>query len=513
MNRRLVLVLAVAGLAAVLGATSAADRALVPAAHAQDKVDYAAEWDKQWERAFADAAKEYEKLYKFCMDEQLESTAVWVRRRVLKWRPEDQEVRKFLGYIKQPDGVYTLNDDRKEQLRQLIDVNDPKATKLGAKELAAQKKIRESFKSLAKKAIENGTKNEPAKAAEWKEKETRAWNKVLDVDSANEEAHKALGHPKFDGKYCTPFALDFLKARAERKKGGVARAQAEHPVQAGGTDGILKAAGIQGGSGTGKHFRIESAHGPDVAVRVAKWAERALEDFVVIHGIDPKFKEAVAGHKYDIVKEKAEMERVLTSAGWDDKKIKKYLEHFSGMGIGAGEFAMHNSGSADADDMVMHNVGHVCTGALSQMAAAELGGGGGGIEDWLPEALAYDITRRLTGTTLTTCGAFGKYGNHLTPKPNGDIWMEAARDQVDIDDDVPLRTLWKKKMDEQQIRGPETVKGYAFIQFIYESDPEKARDFVRRALAQGTPKAVEDVYQISMDELDAKYREWILKTW
>lgn len=495
----------------------------------QQPVDLAADWAKQESRAMDDAAKEYEKLFKWCVDKALENTGNMVRRKVLRYQPGNEEVRKYFGYMRTPDGHYVINDNRREQLRETVDIEDPKATDFAKKVAATDKKVVGFFKGLAQKAKKNASEpTEAANAAAWKEREVRSWNRVLEVDKGNEEAHKSLGHPKYEGRYVSPFALEFLKVRAERKASGLKIAQSTPSVKAVEPDGLFKAATLTGGGADSAHIKINTTYGKDVAMRLAQWAERALEDFCTMYAVTPEAKTRLPINRFDVVKDKSEHEKLLRSAGWDEPKIKKYMEHFSGMSAQSGEFSTHNSGQADADDMVMHQTGHAIVAVARGLAVQEHGSPNDDLEDWLRESISYDITRRLTGTTFTTCGAFGKYGNNATPRPNQDIWIELARMQVEIDDDVPLSRLWKLKIDNQEIRGPETVKGYAFVQYLFEHDAEKARKFVQVALAQGTPAAAAAVFgdlagasgtattdgtNPLLDALDAKYREWILKSW
>lgn len=483
----------------------------VAPAFAQDKPDLMAEWQNGWKTAHKNAAAEWNKIFKFCQDKSLEDTGNLTRRRVFKWEPENEEVRKYFGYTKQADGKWVQTDEKRlSALREAVDIDDPKATDYQKKVLAAEKKIRDSFKALAQKAKKNGDA-EPARAAEWKEKEKSAWWRVLDAENTNEEAHKALGHEKFEGRYYSPFAMPFAKARKVRKDAGVQRAGMDFAVGPTGVDGVAQASGLSFFGAKSKHFTVLAMHGQDNAIQCAKWSERALEDFVKVYALDESFRESLPIRRFNLVKEKPDMEKLLKAEGQDPKQIARFLEIFAGTGF-RDERATITEGQADAHDHCMHYTGHACAAALAHLAAAEYGAGEGR-EDWITEALAYDITRRLSGTTLTTCGAFGKYGNNMTPKPNQDLWIELARLQVDNDDDVALSRLYRCKMAEQQLRGPETVKGYAFIQFLFEKDLEKAREFVKRCLAQGTPTAVKETYDLDLDTIDAQYREWILKSW
>lgn len=479
--------------------------------------DPVAEWEKSQESALKESAKAYESLYKWCKDNKLDFTAIGARRLVLRYDAENEEVRKFVGYMKTPDGKWERNEARRDAIREEADIEDPKAKKYPEKLLSTTKNVLGKWKALALKAKKNGedaAKTDPAAAEAWTKRAAGAWERVLQVDSTNEEAHKALAHPKFGGKYVRPEAVPFLKARDERKQGGLKRAALPFKTETVDMSGLLKAAGLTGGAAKSEHVEINTVHGKEVAARLCTWAERALTDFVEIYGVDADVKNRLGMNKFDVVKDKTELEKISAAGGWPAARVAEYTKYFGGYQIVPGQYASTNSAGADADDSVMHRIGHIVADAARNMAIQDVGSPNGGIEDYLQETIAYDLTRRLTGTTLTTCGTFGKYGMDIEPNPNRDIWIELAKRQVEYDDDVSLATrLWKVSLQNQDLKGPETVKGYALIQFLFESDAEKARKFIWTALAQGTPKAVEAVYGIPMEELDAQYRDWILKSW
>jgi hypothetical protein len=540
MRTRTQIALTAAALAALLAApvdsSSPAGRALVAPALAQQKggptpEELAAEWDKAQERACTESAKKYEGLYKWCNDKKLAWTGITVRRLVLRYDPQNEEVRKFVGYMKAPDGVWLRNDARRDAIREEADIEDPKAQKFPDKLKATNKSVVDIWKNLANKAKKNG-ETDAANAEAWKTKAASAWERVLQTDSANEEAHKALNHPKYGGRFVRPEAVPFLKVRDERKSGGQKRAQLAVKTQVVDIDGVFKSAGLTGGGAKGEFVTVDTSHGKDVAVRIVQWAERALEDFVVVYGIDADAKNRLPINRLDFVKDKPEIERLSQAGGWPAEKIQQYSKYFGGWQVVAGEFGKITSSGVDADDSAIHQMGHSIGLVMRSMAVQEFGSPSNDMEDWLQETIAYDLSRRLTGTVITQCGDFGKYGMEIEPQVDKDIWIEMARQNVEYDDDVPLSQLWRKKISDQNLRAPEKVKGYAFLQFLFESDPEKARTFVKMAAAQGTPKATLAVFgegdgpapdptmtgpQVegygAMEALDAKYREWILKSW
>lgn len=515
-TRKLILTTtAVAALAALLAGGAAPDTplgALVPAARAQDKPDLSADWDKAWDRTMAECANKYEQLYKWCHSKKLAFTAINVRRLVLRYDPDNEEVRKFVGYERTPDGLWIRNENRRDQIRQEADVEDPKSQKFPTQLEAKNKQVVTAWKALANRALSNG-KAEPANAAQWTEKAGRAWEKVLQVDSGNEEAHKALGHTKVAGRYAWPEMKPFLLAREERKTSGQKRANAPVKTSAGQYSELMSSLNQPGAAAQGEYILVSSVHGKKSAEEGTAWGERALQDFIAIYAPKGDIVERIRGMRLSYLKDRPVFYDALARSGMDPKTLERYKQAGIGGTQIAGEHLAVGDQQTSINDHVVHQVGHRLIHSLRNMAITDLGMPNDDLEDWIQESTAYDLSRRLTGTTHWMCVAFGKYGNDLDPHPDRDIWIDLARKLVEYDDDVELSRLYKCKIADQQLRGPETVKGYAFLQFLFESNAEKAQEWIWHAAAQGTPAACEKVLGQSMDELDRQYRNWILKSW
>lgn len=514
-----------------LGTGTLAPRPLVAQA------DPVAEWDANWERTFKNAAKEYLNISKK-YEQKLEASAAYVRWRILQYLPDDAETRAFLGYVKgrQADGTegWERNDIVYERLKEMTDLDDPKATKFSKDLQAADQKVATWFKGLALKANENGAAKGASPEAKWSEKAAKAWEKVLDVDDSPtnklaEDAHKALGHPQFEKKYVSPFKLKFLKVRADRKAAGVKEKETKispcDPVE---PDGKFVTAGLAGGGAKTTNMVVNATLGKEKALQFAAQCERAYNDLLAVYGFPETVKERSNIKRINIVKDAEEYRKFLTKGdGWTDAKVNKYLEaHFGNVSI-PGEFLVTSAqGGVECDDICMNVTAMSATRAAQNVARADVGTTGRaaaeGVEDWLWQSIGYDLTGRVLGTKISVWGAFGKYGDRVEGRPGEDKWVELARRLVQTDDDVPLARLPKLKLDNQDFKGPEHIKGWAFLQFVFEKDPEKAKTFVWHALANGTPQAVMTVYpndpaapdlDKSVAALDAEYRQWILKGW
>lgn len=508
---------------------------------APEQEDPVAEWTKRWEKALKDAANSYVKVAKK-YDDKLEATAAYTRRFALRYAPDDDDLRKFLGYEKQPltdspeKTAWVRNDIRRDQINAMSDLADPKTTKYAADLSAAHKSVANAFVGLAKKAAEFGAAKDASAAGDWPNKAKMAWERVLEVDEMMtikdasisklaEEAHKALGNPKYEGKYVTPFKRQYLKARDERKQAGQKHNSLNIKIDAVEPDGTFTSAGLSGAGAKGPHMTINTTHGKDVAAKLALDCEKGLVDLVEIYGFPEAIKDRIGLTKINIVKDEAEWRQLLVKgAGWKDAEVQRYVDaHMGGTGTRRGDYAQHSSGGADSQDMCMALTVNQATLTTMGAARADLGSSvQEGIDEWLLYSMGYDVTKRVLGTALTTWGAFGRYGDAVEPRPGEDKWVELARRLVVMDDDVPLKVLPTLKLDEKDFGGPQTIKGWAFLQFVFEKDAERAKKFIWNALANGTAQAVATVYpdnednptpEKSMAKLDEEYRTWILKAW
>jgi hypothetical protein len=527
----------VLGLAAMAGELAVPRVAMAAPEQADDSV---ADWDKRWAKAIKDSANEYAKIVKKYEDE-LEATSSYTRRYILRYLPDDDETRANLGYIKEKlnDGTdgwkWVRNDIIRDRLRELSDLEDPKQTLYNKDLAAAHKKVGNWFKALARKATEYGAAKNASADGNWAEKTKMAWTRALEALESDlsmesgknkdaDECHKALGHPKFEGKYVTPYKLQFQKARQERRRAGEKHAAVTVKADPVEPDGMFVSGGFAGGGARSEHMTINTTHGKEAAIQYAQDCERALIDIVEIYGFPETIKERLPCTKINFIKDKDEFRQFMEkAAGWKPAEVTKYIDAGL-MGVShAGERITTSSPGGGARDAAMSLTTLHSVNAAQGAARADLGSSvRDGIEDWLFTSMCYDVTKRVLGTALTTYGAFGRYGDTVDSRPGEDKWIELARRLVLMDDDTPLAELPKRTLENKDLRAPQQIKGWALVQFLFERDPERAKAFLWNALANGTAAAVAAVYPDdedspdpakSMEKLDAEYREWIIKGW
>lgn len=481
---------------------------LVQIAHADD-AENQADWDSTFEKRLEKAAQDYEKLRKFLEKKDLAWSAQRFYRKALLYCPDDstktgKELLEYFGYEKWPDGNWVQTEAARDHFRNdFYDEEDPNGPVLTKNLEKTNKRVAKYFRDMARKA-QKFAEEEGADQAAWKEREARAWMYVIKTPGDSKmvkEAHQALDHPKIGGKYVTPYQHQFMTQREERRERGQRIAGSDPEAGGSGAEGPLSSAGLSGVSAArSAHIEVATTHGEEVAIRACKFAERGIADALESYGFPDAVQDRLGLKKMNLVKDHNEWEQVLKkglSNPWPDGQIQRYKQAgLTGVGIGPGERIQVTSPGRDVDDIMMNViVSSAVSRAARSMAIADVGAGPiEDVEDWLWQSMGYDVTRRVTGTAITVWGAFGKYGKQISPKPGQDVWIELARMQVELDDDVPMTSLYRFSLQEQQFNGPATVKGYAFLQFLFEKDLKKAQDFVWRALAKGTPQAAVEVY-------------------
>ncbi len=536
----------VLSLGVAIFAAPAAWAPVVPTAQAADTTP--ADWEKQWDRKLKEAAKKYISLSNKCAKVGLERTGSMVRRHALRYQGEDSELRSYFGYEKREGEWVVANEIVRDQLKALIDDADPNNAKFQKTLMRTHDTVAKLFKGLAAKATRMA-RDDAENKSKWEEFAIRGWQLTIESAAPGSklavEGHKALGHPKFGGKYVWPEYLDHVKARKESKLAGEAIAAKEYPTEPIEPEGLIVEAGFSPQGMKSKHFVINSTHGVEHAKRLAMWAERAVDDMIDRYGLPENVRERHGLRKLDILKGGDDELRqyLMKGAKWEKRRVDTTLKRgIHGTSAQSGTYVAGAGLGASADDIVIHRTSHAVTAATRALALADVGPHIGhdpnSTEPWLDETITSDVSRRLTANVVWRCISFGRYGNDLPARPGTDVWISLARRQVVLDNDVDMKDLWRKP-SMNELDGPSTVKGYAMVQFLFEDDAVKAQKFIWHALAHGTPAGVVEVYgdwlgtpnpgapdadagramfmqpeyTDAMDELDRRYRKWILRSY
>lgn len=518
MKRTLLVLAGAFVLAGPVGPTVTGLIAPAPVAVAQDNPF--AEWDKRMQKSLDGGAKEYIKLAQKCDKKGLEGTGMLTRLKVFTFRPNHAEMREYFGFEKDPNtGRWVQDEARKFVLQgEKIDEDDPLDAGYEKWLAKSTKTVLKKMRSMALKA-QKGAVEDPDNAAAWMERARTAWRWVLKADRDNEQAHEKLDHPTFNGRYCTPYALPFLKAREERKRaaeklGG--KSYKTEPVEA---EGMMVDAGLTGGGAQSEHLHVLATKGSEFAAEVIQAGEQGLEDLIETYGFPEIVKKRVRVNRFILCHEKKLTVQLLCKGmRWDVEKAEQWIgKGYSGSGTGnPGERFGTALNIPNGKDSVMNiSVGKTAEHVGRELAIADVGQGvAAKAEDWVWTSMSYDATRRILGTASLVWAGDPKYGRKkFADRPGEDTWVLQARYNVEINDDPPLRRLPGLTIKEVDFKPADTVKAYSLLQFLFEWDKAKAQKFVWNALAKGTEEAVKLVYEMSMEDLDLAYHEWILETY
>lgn len=499
--------------------------------------------EARWERDTAWTCEQIWKLSKSLRQNGLAWTADALLHEVFTVDPDHAATREYFGYERTAQG-WRWNDAARDTFRSQIDEEDPLARFVldGRRRLAEGlcRRWNADARMWQKSAAAS---TDPGEAAAFADLARRAHERVLlfegdgpTLAKLHEQAHAALGHPEIDGRFVTPYQAEMLRARGLRRETVQRLTAAPRRVEPIPPGGLFAQSGLSGAGARADHFAVHTVHDQATADRLCGHMERALDYAAAVWGLSEDTVEGRVLTAYLGVRDEAEMRRVIDGAGTDWTEAQRVaFARLGGTALPGGVFVGRSAaGGPDADDQAV-NVAILYT---ARRARERMAGAQSGPEDWLWQSLATDASKHLLGTTLTRWGAFGDYGRGFQAAAGVDEWIALARRQVRIDDDVPLARMHRLTLAGHDFRGREMVKGFAFLQFVLETEPQRGPVFIRAALAEGTPAAAVRVFgpeilgermpqavdpvgvgelpaahREVLETLDARYRDWILRAW
>jgi hypothetical protein len=480
---------------------------------AEDEPDPFSGWDRRFVKAGEFAADSYTKLAKWAERSGLPRSASRARRRVLLLAPDHEKTRALLGYERKKEGGWVWPEAKRQAIRELTDDNEEKAGDFPRRLRLADRRVADRFRTLGKTA-EFRIESEPARMEAWNDRLFRAFEKVLTVYPDDQAAREILGHPEFEGRRVDPKAYPFLKMRKIRRDAGRAAARLEFEILEMGRDRALSKVGVTAAVARSRHFTLATTWGPERAGQLALAAERALAELLRVNRFPFEIADRNTLKTIYILKDKPELREFLKNlTDWDDDRITRQLKRFTNAYFRPGAVAEHIEAEPRMIDGVMNYACRTTVRAARRYFVEELEEGADPpkLEAWLRETLVSDVLKRLTGDSLTTFSEVPRYAHERRDTKGQDRWMTLARERVESDDDVPLARLPHHRLID--LDGAAAVKGYAFLQYLFERSPERARAFVKAALVHGSAPAAKAVYKRTLAELDAGYRAWVLLTW
>jgi len=463
-----------------------------------------AEWDASFARAVRDRSRKLAGFAKACDRDKLPALAWLLRQEALRWTPDDGDLRAKLGYVRVGE-TWEKNPVVREGLRKLEDTARDRVLR----------KIEKRIKSFRASAVRRfrGLAGQAASGAEagdepgWKKRVERAWRQVLVAVPDDKRAHEALGSKRIDGRFILPEWQPHLRVRRERLEAGRKRAALEFEAREILPDGPMSASGVNCGAARSGPVTVYSEFGRDTAKQTVIWLRRAYVDIEAEYGFPETIWLVMGKRTFYSVKSRTGCHQVLTRGfAWSDEKAGSQLDFASGAYPAEGSFVSWDPSVESATDACIQ----VLCRALARYRQVQVTrdeSAPDDVEPWFLEALTLDVVVRLTGRALNNFVQKEHYRDEQRDMPLLNQWAAIASMRVLRDNDISMATLHKLRFN--QLEEDEMAKGFTYLHFLFERDPDAARAFVGKMLATDTPTAIKKTYGKSLEEMDREYAEWV----
>ncbi len=464
-------------------------------ARAGDESDPVAAWDSDWRGALDETVRVHADFCVAWSSECARSVAT-ARLRILRIDPEHEATRTALGYVRAKGEagapVWTRSEPAREKIRRLSDRWPEETASLAAILRRADAAAAAKFAALGRSAEERA---DAGGGAAWTERARRAWRTALLWDRENEAANRAIGSPKFEGRFCDPGDVAFFRARQARRIAGeeeMARTSVPEdvPIPAGSP---LDAAGLTRSAFATPNVRLETSLDRASAFHLAWNADSGARLLARDFGPSSASADAVRAARIYVVRNAGEARTLLEKgASWKAADVERALGAKLESGcIGSGAWFVAGETRDELEDRTIGVLVRIALGASE-------GGADPSVEaTWIERGVADDLRSRLDGMVVPFPSGHG------VKWPRGpDKAFALARRMVETDDDVPLAGL--ASASEEARSSPRwAAKARAFVQFLFERDAAAARAFIS-GTKTGQPEGAE--------ALDAEYRRWVVET-
>ncbi len=478
---------------------SSVARAPLPAASAQEKDPGFGFYEDRARKILKSAGDKVWETAKTAKGWGLHQMAFEQAERTIEFDPDHKDAREHLGYVRKAD-KWVLDPDAASKV--------PKQNQKSEKESdeSLQKKIDKwKDESLAKADVFVAAKyaelGDECAAKGYPEQAVKGWEASLRLDKDNAKARKGLGYKRL-GKVWLTDKQD--KARQDAAKPEVVTEETQWDDFFGSKLNKVQST----------HFRFEGHFPVEELKGYIQAAETTYCYYLADFEMDPT-QDVFGGRRMEtlLLKDEAQWNKYIDAFGGDDKEFTRKM---SGTGGGLNRVVAAKDAKSSVTsrtDMIVHNICHTLNERVWKIRG----------NAWLDEGLAYYYTIKVLENTLTHCVAqkkTGAYGNQNDGKVEGGVkrWDEAAnwkpkvKEMVQKKNDVPLRTLVFTPITTLEFEA--TVKSWCVITWLMDKDRSKFMDVLRQLGAGSKPDdALQETYEQGIEELDAAWQKFALKTY
>lgn len=416
--------------------------------------------------------------------------------RALEFDPDLKDAREFLCFRKKQE-KWVLDEEAAGKIPKQNTRNEKVSAEAFEKTMEKwrEESLRPADAYVAAKYADLG---DECVAKGFPDQAKKGWEAALRLDRDNAKARKGLGYRKL-GKIWLTEKQD--QARKDAAKGTESKDASQW-------DDFF---GAKMNKVLTTHFRFESPYPVAELMEYAAAAETAYAYYLADFGSEPA-EDVFGGNQatFVVMQTDDQWNRFVDAYGGTDKEFTRKLG-----GTGDGNF-LHgirtNQGSnvAGRKDHVVHNTVHLLNKHVWMIR---------GSHAWVDEGLAYYYTLKVLESTSTHCVALKK-GSYEKPGDEGGMksWEDAAnwktkvKDLVRSKNDVPLRTLIYQPITQLEFAA--TVKAWCMCTWFMDTNRDKWIETLQSMKSgMNSEDVLQSVWEKGLEELDATWQKWALKTY
>ncbi|MCE9581140.1 MAG: hypothetical protein K8T20_01355 [Planctomycetes bacterium] len=457
---------------------------------AGDPPDPRADWQKKWDTAVKNAAREHASLAKIAWSRKLFAIAFDENTKAAALDPANADAQKGLGK-KNEAGVWV--DDAKATVKKK---DEGKESEIDAGKAALDQKRQPAFEKIVKELEGVGDFAAKNKLAD---EEKKTWQLLLEYNADHEKARKALGYEKQDGRWVP--AEDVAKRNDGKKK--IAGADEGKAVEE--ASDVETKTGWKLSKRRSKNFFFQGPYSDAEMKELIRCAEGArtafFETFDLKEGdcdtvIDAVFVKTDTEHEkfIDLCAEiKGDKGSFMKTGGYHS-----YDPVFFECAQGGGNWHY-------VQDVCAHSTIHELFYLWSQVNA----------NAWLDEGLSYWFTNRLLKSAETHCIEFALSGGGAGGKSWDNVldWKGLIKQMLQENANPDAGEVMEANINA--LNAKKGCKAWSLVDYMLTARKKEFMEFIK--LLQGGAKqedAVKQAFGVSgYKDLDEKWKEWVLKNY
>lgn len=456
---------------------------------AGDPPDPKAEWQKKWDAAVKNAAREHATLAKFAWSRKLYAVALEENGKAATLDPSNADAQKGLGK-KNEAGVWV--DDPKATVKK---TNEGKDSEIEAAKSAVEDKRKAAWTKIVKEIEGVGDFAAKNKLAD---EEKKSWQLLLEYDENHEKARKALGYEKQDGRWVAPDDVAKRKDGAKKIAGADEGKPDENPSE------VERRTGWKLTKRRSAHYFIQGFYSDGEITELIRCAEGARTAFLETFELKAEDLDTVVDMTF--VKTEEQHGKFIDTC--EELKEKGAFKKMGGVTL-YHPTPMSECYQGGGDWRYVKDV--CCHDAIHHLWAMHAGDVGNA---WLDEGLSYWFTDRLLKSAETHCIQFALSGGGGGKSWDNVLdWRGLIKEMLATGANPDITEVMEGHINS--LNAKKGCKAWSLVDYMLQARKKDFFKFVE--LMQGGAKqedAVKEAFGVKgYKELDEKWREWVIKTY